>query len=159
MKKLTKILCLLMVLVLGAAMMTACSSTPAPKTKTATYDEMVAWLTSKGYIAKDAAPVDINTTAGYVTDNTGGSFPYATLADKACDYNGLWLFWWDLSNKESETYSVYESMGNNSGFIVYAGGACVLQTEAYNGAFAIAFAADYAQKDAVLKDFKALTAE
>ena len=40
--------------------------------KTCTYDEMVDYLTAKGYISKDAAPVDMLTTEGYLTDNTGG---------------------------------------------------------------------------------------
>mgnify|MGYP000887680707 CR=1 FL=1 len=44
----------------------------------------------------------------------------------------------------------------NSGAILLGGGAAVLQTEAQNGAFAIAFAKDYGKKDEVLQDFKAL---
>lgn len=160
MKKLTKIVALLLALVLSLGVLTACGGEEIadPNAKTATYDEMVTWLTAKGYIAEGATPVDINTTAGYVTDNTGGSFPFATLADKACDYDGLWLFWWDLENP-TDTYGCYESMSMNSGTIVFAGGACVITTSAQNGAYAIAFAEDYAQKDAVLTAFKALSAE
>ena len=40
--------------------------------------------------------------------------------------------------------------------LVYMGGACILQAEAINGLYAVAFAEDYEQKDAVLADFKAL---
>ena len=123
-------------------------------TKTGTYDEMVAYLKEKGYIAKDAKPVDINTTEDYVTDNTGGEFPYAEIADKAEDYDGLWLFWW---KEGSELYeNVYQNMAANAGTIVFMGGAAVISTEATNGLFAIAFGPDYAKKDDVLKDFKAL---
>lgn len=152
-----KFVSLMLILVMCVSLLAACGVAD-PNPKTATYDEMVTWLTQKKFIAEGTAAVDINTTAGYVTDNTGGSFPFATLADKACDYDGLWLFWWDLEN-QTENYALYESMGNNSGTIVVAGGACVLTTEAQNGAFAIAFAEDYAQKDAVLEAFKALAAE
>lgn len=153
-----KFVSLMLVLTLCVGMLAACGGVADPNPKTATYDEMVAWLTAKEFIAEGATPVDINVTEGYVTDNTGGSFPVAVLADKACDYDGLWLFWWDLEN-QTENYDKYESMGNNSGTIVVMGGACVLTTEAQNGAFAIAFAEDYAQKDAVLEAFKALSAE
>ena len=45
----------------------------------------------------------------------------------------------------------------NGGAVVYMGGAAVLETAAYNGNFAIAFAEDYAQKDAVIADFQALS--
>ncbi len=115
---------------------------------------MVAYLTAKGYIAKDAAPVDINTTEGYVTDNTGGEIPYAAMADKAEDFGGLWLFHWE---KDSEAYNnVFVNAPANGNMLVYMGGACVLQAEAINGLYAVAFAEDYAQKDAVLADFKAL---
>ena len=45
----------------------------------------------------------------------------------------------------------------NGGAVVYMGGAAVLETAAYNGSFAIAFAENYAQKDAVTADFQALS--
>lgn len=165
MKSLKKVLCLVLVALMLVAVLAACadedkgdegSKAPDPvNTKTGTYDEMVAYLTAKGYIAEGTTPVDINVTEGYVTDNTGGDFPFVTIADKANDYGGLWLFWWDLENP-TENYDTYTSMAMNSGFMVFMGGAAVLGTEANSGAFAIAFAEDYAQKDAVLADFNAL---
>lgn len=152
-------MCLYLSLLLFASVLIACSQPlPAPDPSTAAYEDMVSWLTSEGYISEQADPVDINTTAGYVTDNTGGDYPYAKVADKAMDYDGLWLFWWDLENR-TEEYGTYEGMLNNNGIIVVKGGACVLATVARNGAFAIAFDDDYAQKDAVLAAFNALGTE
>ena len=34
------------------------------------------------------------------------------MADKAYDYDGLWLFWWDQENK-TDLYGNYESMAAN----------------------------------------------
>ena len=156
MRTLKKVLCLSLALLLLAVLFTACGEkAPDPvNTNTCSYEEMVAYLTAKGYIAKDAAPVDINTTEGYVTDNTGGEIPYAAMADKAEDFGGLWLFHWE---KDSEAYNnVFVNAPANGNMLVYMGGACILQAEAINGLYAVAFAEDYAQKDAVLADFKAL---
>lgn len=156
MRTLKKVLCLSLALLLLAVLFTACGEkAPDPvNTNTCSYEEMVAYLTAKGYIAKDAAPVDINTTDGYVTDNTGGEIPYAAMADKAEDFGGLWLFHWE---KDSEAYNnVFVNAPANGNMLVYMGGACVLQAEAINGLYAVAFAEGYAQKDAVLADFNAL---
>ncbi|MBR4193078.1 MAG: hypothetical protein IKQ54_01950 [Oscillospiraceae bacterium] len=156
MRTLKKVLCLSLALLLLAVLFTACGEkAPDPvNTNTCSYEEMVAYLTAKGYIAKDAAPVDINTTEGYVTDNTGGEIPYAAMADKAEDFGGLWLFHWE---KDSEAYNnVFVNAPANGNMLVYMGGACVLQAEAINGLYAVAFAEGYAQKDAVLADFNAL---
>lgn len=158
-KSVKKTICALLVVLTLAACLTACSSeetvTP-PDPTTCTYDEMVEYLTAKGYIAEGTSPVDMLTTEGYVTDNTGGSFPTAPFADRAEDYDGLWLMWWD-SETPSEAYtSCYTSMAMNNGAIVYMGGAAVIQSAAWNGNFAIAFAEDYAQADAVTEDFSAL---
>ena len=138
------------------ACLTACGGKdPEPvNTATCSYEEMVAYLTAKGYIAENAKPVDINVTEGYVQDNTGGEFPFAPMADKAEDFDGLWLFYW---KEGSEAYeNVYVNIAANDGMLVYMGGAAVLQSEAASGNFAIAFGEGYAKKDAVLADFKAL---
>lgn len=125
--------------------------------KTAAYDDMVAWLTDKGFIEKDAVPVDINETTGYLTDNTGGQFTEIQVADKACDYNGLWLFWW---NPEGGDYDqVFSDMANNAGTILLGGGAAFLETDAVNGAYAIAFSEDYTKKEDALKAFQELKSE
>lgn len=158
MKKAAKrALCALLALVLTFGL-AACGGGAKPVApKTCTYDEMVGYLTAKGYIAKNASPVDMLTTEGYVTDNTGGDMPFVPFADKAQDYGGLWLMWWDAAAPSEAYESCFKNIAMNSGTVVYMGGAAVLQTAAYNGSFAIAFAEDYAQKDAALKDFSALT--
>lgn len=158
MKTLKKTMCAFLALLMLTASLAACGSKePDPvNTNTCTYDEMVAYLTAKGYIAKDAKPVDMLTTEGYVQDNTGGSFPFAPFADRAEDYDGLWLMWWD-SATPSETYeSCFANIAMNGGTVVYMGGAVILQTEAFSGNFAIAFAEGYAKADAVKADFEAL---
>lgn len=148
-------LCALLALMLTLSL-AACGGAKTVDPKTCTYDEMVAYLTAKGYIAKDAAPVDMLTTAGYVTDNTGGDLPFVPFADRAQDYDGLWLMWWD-SAAPSEAYtSCFQNIAMNGGAVVYMGGAAVLPTAACSGNFAVAFAEGYAQKDAVLADFSAL---
>lgn len=159
MKKTAKrTLCALLALVLTLSL-AACGGAKAVDPSTCTYDEMVDYLTAKGYIAKDAAPVDMLTTAGYLTDNTGGDMPFVPFADKAQDYDGLWLMWWD-SAAPSEAYTnCFQNIAMNGGVIVYKGGAAVLETKAYNGNFAIAFSADYAKKDAALADFTALSSK
>ena len=148
-------LCALLALMLTLSL-AACGGAKTVDPQTCTYDEMVAYLTAKGYIAKDAAPVDMLPTAGYVTDNTGGDMPFVPFADKAQDYDGLWLMWWD-SAAPSEAYtSCFQNIAMNGGVIVYMGGAGVLPPAACSGHVAVAFAEGYAQKDAVLADFSAL---
>lgn len=71
-------------------------------------------------LSQDSEPIDINETPGYLQDNTGGEFTKAKVADKAYDYEGLWLFWWDQEEK-SELYEEYESMAAYQGTIVLGG--------------------------------------
>lgn len=154
-----KIFAALLAAALLALALTGCGGkTAAPNATTASYEEMVAWLTQEGYISEQAQPVDINTTEGYVTDNTGGQYSTAVLADKAEDYDGLWLFWWDLENP-TDNYEVYQNMKVNDGTMMVDGGAAVLQSAARNGAYAIAFAPDYAQQEDVVAAFEALPSE
>ena len=136
-----------LVLVCGLA---ACGGAKAVDPKTCTYDEMVDYLTAKGYIPKDATPVDMLTTEGYLTDNTGGEIPFAPFADKAQDYDGLWLMWWDAAAPSEAYTNCFQNLAMN-------GGAAILETSAYNGNFAIAFGDGYAQKDAVMADFQGLS--
>lgn len=139
-----------------SAISSAKGETESIRTSKATYDEMVNYLKKKGFISKDVSPVDINKTKGYLEDHTGGKFTETAVADKADDYSGLWLFWWDpaTKNKFDETLT---SLNQNSGTIVLGGGAAVLTTQAHSGAFAIAFSKDYAQKDAALSAFQSLS--
>lgn len=125
---------------------------------TSSYEDMVSYLEQEGFISAECEPVDINETTGYLQDNTGGEFTETKLADKAYDYDGLWLFWWDQEN-QTEMYEVYQSMGANQGTIVLAGRAAVLETEAVNGANALAFSEDYEKKQDVIDAFEALEKE
>lgn len=159
MKTLKKSLCALLAVLMLAASLTACGGAKEVNTKTGSFDDMVAYLTGKGYIAKDAVPVDMLTTEGYITDNTGGEIPFAPFADKAQDFGGLWLMWWDSATPSAAYTDCFQNIAMNGGTIVYMGGACVLQTEAYSGNFAIAFAKGYEKADAALADFKALPNE
>lgn len=158
MRKLAKrILCAALALLLLCGM-TACGGSVKPvDPATCTYDEMVQYLTDKGYIAKDANPVDMLTTEGYLTDNTGGDVPFGPFADEAKDYGGLWLMWWDSATPSDAYTECFQYIDMNGGMIVYMGGAAILESAAHNGNFAIAFADDYAQKDAVIADFSALS--
>lgn len=158
MKKIKRFAALLTAVLLTLSLVSCGGSSTPPNAKSASYDEMVAWMTQEGYIPEGTQPIDINTTEGYITDNTGGSFPTAVLADRAEDYDGLWLFWWDLENT-TEAYEVYQNMKMNSGVMMIEGGAAVLQTAGHNGAYAIAFASDYSNQDQVLEAFEALPTE
>lgn len=108
------------------------------------YDDVVSYLQGKGVLSSETNPVNINETAGYLWD--GSTYAVSTeavaFADKAYDYDGVWLIWWDISNG-SEYEDVYTSMANNSGSIVVNGGQYSCPTSSYSGFYAIAF------KDAV----------
>src|SRR5699024_11960757 len=62
----------------------------------------------EGLISEDCEPVDINETPGYLTDNTNGQFTETKVADKAYDYDGLWLFWWRSEEHTSELQSRFD---------------------------------------------------
>lgn len=152
-----KMICAMLVLLSVAALVGCGAKKPDPvNTATCSYDDMVAYLKGMGYIAESASPVDMLNTAGYVTDNTGGQMPFVPFADRAEDYDGLWLMWWDSATPSEAYTSCFENIAVNGGTVVYMGGAAMLETAAYSGNFAIAFAEGYAKKDAVLTDFKAL---
>lgn len=121
---------------------------------TASFEEMVDYLTQKGYIEEGTEPVDMLTTEGYVTDNTGGEYSTAPFADRAEDFGGLWLMWWETGSEAYE--NCFANVAMNGGTIVYMGGAATVDTAAVNGNFAIGFGSDYDQKDAVLDGFQAL---
>ncbi|MCD8022223.1 MAG: hypothetical protein LUF30_04375 [Lachnospiraceae bacterium] len=111
------------------------------------YDDIVAYLVEEGVIAEDAEPVDILTTEGYVTDNTGGSYPTYAFADIANDYDGVYLLWWNLAG-ESETLDVYSALQTN-GVVVVMGGAVVFENvSAVSGCYAIGFSADVDEETA-----------
>ena len=58
---------------------------------TSSYEDMVSYFEQEGFISEDCEPVNINETSGYLQDNTGGQFTETQVADKAYDYDGLWL--------------------------------------------------------------------
>lgn len=156
-----KMMSLLTVAALTVCLLAGCKDsgkTEPVNAKTCSYDEMVAYFTEQEFISKDSKPVDINATDGYLVDNTGGEMTDTAVADKAYDYDGLWLFWWDPEN-ETDFTQVYNDMKVNANTILLGGGAKLLEVSAVNGAFAIAFSENYANKDAVLEAFEALESE
>ncbi len=153
-----RIISVLLSLVIAASLTACGAQDPEPvNTSTASFDEMVTYLTEKGYIEESAQPVDMLTTEGYVTDNTGGEYPTAPFADQAKDYGGLWVMWWETGSEAYE--SCFANAAMNGNMIVYMGGAATLEPAAINGNFAIGFGPDYAQKDKVLEDFQGLPNE
>ncbi len=161
MATLRRTICALLALLVLTASFTACGSKdPDPvNTRTGSFDDMVTYLTEKGYIVKDTQPVDMLTTEGYITDNTDSEFPCAPFADRAEDYGGLWLMWWDAETPSDTYTSCFANIAMNGGIVVYMGGAAVMETAAYSGSFAIAFAEDYAKADEVIADFNNLPRE
>jgi hypothetical protein len=103
------------------------------------YDDMVSYLKEQKVIEADAQGVDMNTTAGYLW--SGSDHNYASsaraFADKAYDYNGVYLVWWDIANGSSYT-DVYQSI-NVNGRAIFAGGAFTFATASVNGYYAIGF--------------------
>lgn len=150
MKKITSLL----LAVLAVFVLVGCGAAKAPSASTGSYEDVVAYMVEQKVISKDAAPVNINETEGYVVDNTEGQLPFSKVATVAEDYDGVWLFYFDQADAEVEAQ--FSSMDLNDGVIVIMGGANVLQTASHKGNFAIAFAEDYADKDAALKAFEGL---
>ena len=64
MKKTVKRISRALPALLLALVLAACGGAEAVDPATCTFDEMAAYLTEKGYISKDAAPVDMLTTEG-----------------------------------------------------------------------------------------------
>lgn len=159
MRKMRRSLCLVMTAAMAILCLGACGKDKVPNAADASYDEVVSYLKDGGVIADENGAIDINTAEGYVTDNTGGDFTVAQVADKAYDYDGLWLFWWDAANESDLYLENFQYIEMNGGVIVIAGGAAVIETSAYGGSYAIAFAEDYAKKDEALKLFNAMVQE
>lgn len=160
-KRMKKIVAAAIVIATVCGMMAGCTSKEEKievNASTSPYEDMVDYFEQEGLISEDCEPVDINETPGYLTDNTNGQFTETKVADKAYDYDGLWLFWWDPENK-TDLYENYESMAANQGTIVLAGGAAVLETEAVNGTYAIAFSEDYEKKQDAVKVFEMIENE
>lgn len=104
------------------------------------YDDMVAYLQTQGVISADAEPVDMNTTAGYLWEYaTGMTTEAIAFADKAYDYGGVYLMWWDIANG-SEYEDYYSSYSFSTGTIAVGGGQYTLPFSSTSGFYAIAFA-------------------
>lgn len=106
------------------------------------YDQMVAYLQKEGIIDVDAQAVDMNTTAGYANKYDGTKEDVVAFADKANDYNGVQLIWFDLLGG-SEYASNCSALTFNDGVIPVMGGMYTISTGAYNGSYALAFAEGY----------------
>lgn len=134
------------------------ATAPGLNTYHSSWDDVVAYLTTEGVISADAEQVDMLTTEGYLQDNTGGQLPTYAFADKAVDFGGVYLCWWNLA-EPTEALDCYTGMLNNSGNIVIMGGAAVVKFVMTNsGSFAIGFADDYdeAAKTAAVDAFNAI---
>lgn len=116
---------------------------PGLNTYESSWEDMVAHLTEKGVIAADAAQVDMLTTPGYLKKYDGTFEDVWNFADKAVDFGGVYLCWWNLA-EPTDAYSCYTGMLQNSGNIVVQGGMYVVNAIATPyGSFAIAFAEGY----------------
>lgn len=119
------------------------ASAPGLNTYESSWDEMVAHLTEKGVIASDATQTDMLTTTGYLKKYDGTFEETYAFADKAVDFGGVYLCWWNLV-EPTDAYGCYSGMASNGGSIVVNGGMYVVKVafESY-GSFAIGFAEDY----------------
>lgn len=107
------------------------------------WDDMVAHLTEQGVISADAEQVDMLTTAGYLKKYDGTYEETYAFADKAVDFGGVYLVWWNLV-EPTDAYSCYTAMIQNSGSIVVNAGMYFVPVVFTNyGSFAIGFAEDY----------------
>lgn len=124
------------------------------------WEDMVAHLTENGVISAEATQVDMLTTAGYLKMYDGTFNDTYAFADKAVDFGGVYLIWWNLAEPTS-AYDCYTSMMNNNGTIVVMGGMyTVYATPVASGSYALAFAEDYDEtaKAAALQVFQAIDA-
>lgn len=144
------------VLAFMAEMETA--TAPGLNTYESSWEDMVAYLTEKGVIAADATQVDMLTTAGYLKKYDGTYEDVYAFADKAVDFGGVYLMWWNLA-EPTAAFDCYTGMLNNSGNIVVMGGMYVVNAVAtHSGSYGIAFAegCDEAAKTAALEVFNGI---
>lgn len=134
------------------------ATAPGLNTYESSWEDMVAHLTEKGVIAADAAQVDMLTTPGYLKMYDGSFNDTYAFADKAIDFGGVYLIWWNLAEPTS-AYDCYTSMLNNGGTIVVMGGMYTVNAAPVaSGSYALAFAEGYdeAAKTAALDVFNAI---
>lgn len=136
------------------------ATAPGLNTYESSWEDMVAHLTANGVIAADANQVDMLTTPGYLKMYDGTFNDTYAFADKAVDFGGVYLLWWNLVEPTS-AYDCYTGMFNNGGTIVVMGGMYTVTAVATpSGSFAIAFAEGYdeAAKTSALEVFQAIDA-
>lgn len=109
-----------------------------PNTYATSFDDMVKYLAEKKVIADAANGVDINTNGGYLKKYDGTYDDALKVADKAVDYDGVWLFWWDVANG-SDTMSNWANLPTSGNTIVVQGGMYTLPVMAYSGYYALSF--------------------
>ncbi len=119
------------------------ATAPGLNTYESSWDDMVAYLTEKGVISAEAEQVDMLTTTGYLKKYDGTFEETYAFADKAVDFGGVYLCWWNLV-ETTDAYTCYTGMIQNVGNIVVNGGMYVVPVVFANyGSFAIGFAEDY----------------
>lgn len=136
------------------------ATAPGLNTYESSWEDMVAHLTTNGVIAADASQVDMLTTPGYLKMYDGTFNDTYAFADKAVDFGGVYLMWWNLA-EPTAAYNCYTGMLNNAGTIVVMGGMYTVNAVATaSGSYAIAFAEGYdeAAKTAALEVFQAIDA-
>lgn len=136
----------------------ATATAPGLNTYESSWEDMVAHLTANGVIAADAAQVDMLTTPGYLKMYDGTFNDTYAFADKAVDFGGVYLMWWNLA-EPTAAFDCYTGMLNNGGTIVVMGGMYTVPAVATaSGSYAIAFAEGYdeAAKTAALDVFNAI---
>ncbi len=101
------------------------------------FEDIVAALKDAGAIEATDNGIDMNTTAGYMKDATTGTYSTepVVFADKAYDYNGLWLMYWA---DESEHNGNIEMIAMSNSVLI-GGGAYSLPVDSFIGNYAIAF--------------------
>lgn len=122
---------------------------PVPDQSTGTMEEMVSYLQAKGVIKADTEPVDINVTDGYMIDNSEGVVVETAVADKALDYDGLWIYWWD-PEEENEYDAIFDGIFETGGKIELFYGLKEQTMSLMYGNFGFVFAEGYENGNAVI---------
>lgn len=178
------LLALLLLCVLAVSLLAGCGKKavePVDLT-TCTYEDFIGWLKANEFIAEGTAPVDMNTTAGYllceimdenyeiVGYESFSDKPYA-FADKAEDYDGLYVIWYDTTENGAfagtwGNLSYGIELGEET--IIYPlvfkedfSGYGLIPLNANGSSFLLGFAEGYdeAAKEAILTAFKTLKVE
>lgn len=154
MRKLKKTLVLALCAALLISLLTGCGNGETAQDNqnnqplnayTASYDEVVALLKSKGAIQDMDSAVDMNAVGGYWNDNANGgkSADPVVCSDIAKDFGGVYLLWFDI---DGDYFATWNNLAFNGGFMVYMGGMCTLQLDSYKGMFGLGFGEDVSEE-------------